>query len=104
MISSIEFFIRFCEWMPTANTKKSEMIVWLNSNGVYPDKKLLKPEIFKLVKDFGINRKHVIDEMIKESGHEILRLPPYHAHLNPIGSNFFLVNYLLYLVSTWYIY
>ena len=71
--------------MPSANTKKSEMIVWLNSKGVFPNEKLLKPEIFRLVKNFAIGRKYVIDEMIKAQGHEVLRLPPYHAHLNPIG-------------------
>ncbi len=29
--------------------------------------------------------KYFVDEMIKSKGHFVLRMPPYHCHLNPIG-------------------
>ena len=29
--------------------------------------------------------RYKVDDIIKEAGHEVLRLPPYHCDLNPIG-------------------
>ena len=31
-----------------------------------------------------VEKKFKVDEMAKEAGHEVIRLPPYHCNLSPI--------------------
>ena len=37
-----------------------------------------------IIKSNRIAPKYAVDEMAKASGHEVVRLPPYHCELNPI--------------------
>lgn len=46
---------------------------------------MLKQELLSLVNQHkSIYDKNVVDEMAKEQGKLVLRLPPYHCELNPI--------------------
>jgi len=58
------------------------------SKGVVIDKPMFKPQRPKLmakVKEIkGKYISYVIDNMVKNAGHTVLRLPPYHCELNPI--------------------
>ena len=48
--------------------------------------KALKPDLWLLAKAKAAEEpRFKVDDMIKEAGHEVLRLPPYHCDLNPIG-------------------
>ena len=45
---------------------------------------MLKPELVALVKKHKMATVYKSDVIIREHGHEVLRLPPYHCDLNPI--------------------
>lgn len=70
---------------PTSNTKKPEMQAWLLSKNIPFDDKMLKVELYELIKRHKpAYKKYVIDYKLKEHGHDVLRLPPYHPELNAI--------------------
>lgn len=66
--------------------KKDDIINWLLSKGVHIDtQSMIKGQL--LVKVNEIKHKYlsyVIDNIAKDAGHKILRLPPYHCEFNPI--------------------
>lgn len=46
---------------------------------------MTRPEHLAIVKlNLSSDRSYKIDAIIKSTGHEVLRLPPYHCDLNPI--------------------
>lgn len=71
---------------PISATKKNEMIQWLCDKGIKPDPKLTKPKLYELIKPAkeNLSKQYEVDSLLKEHGHEVLRLPPYHCDLNPI--------------------
>ena len=73
------------EKAPTTATRKADMIAWLQNKGISFAADMLKPELYELIKRYKPReKKYVIDEIAREHGHEIVRLPPYHCDLNPI--------------------
>ena len=48
------------------------------------DKKATKPKLYEAIKLNKPPVKYVVDELLKDNDHEVLRLPPYHCDLNPI--------------------
>ena len=69
---------------PTTATRKAVMQDWLTKRGIPWDKKMLKPDLYNIIKHNKPEKIFVVDEMIKKEGHSVLRLPPYHCNLNPI--------------------
>lgn len=70
---------------PTSNSNKSEMQAWLLSKNIPFDNKMLKVELYELIKRHKpAYKKYVIDIKLKEHDHDVLRLPPYHPELNAI--------------------
>ena len=63
----------------TSASLKAEIIKWLQGR---PD--ATKPELYNLIKAHKPQPIYKIDSIIREHGHEILRLLPYHCELNPI--------------------
>ena len=45
---------------------------------------MLKPELLILAKAHQGKKSFVVDELAKAHGCEVIRLPPYHCHFNPI--------------------
>ena len=47
---------------------------------------MTKPKLYQLVQQHKIIEPmhYEVDNLIKRNGHEVLRLPPYHCHFNPI--------------------
>lgn len=37
-----------------------------------------------MTKKFAVTKTYYVDELLKQHGHIVLRLPPYHCELNPI--------------------
>lgn len=72
---------------PTMQWKKSDILLWVQAN-VPSDKVELgmnKAELMELVAMYKPKTpRYQIDGVANEKGHNVLRLPPYHAHLNPI--------------------
>lgn len=69
---------------PTSNSLKGDMINWLEKNNVPFDKKSKKPELYEIIKSKKQPPIYKVDKFLKITGHEILRLPPYHCEFNPI--------------------
>lgn len=70
----------------TTASKKEEILNWLRKHELPADPKLTKPELYNIVQEnkFRFPTKYKLDELLKEHGHCVLRLPPYHPELNPI--------------------
>ena len=73
------------ERAPTTATRKATMIEWLESKHIPYTPDMLKAELYEIIKRHKPReKKYVIDQIAREHGHEIVRLPPYHCDLNPI--------------------
>lgn len=80
MIHSVQ-----AEKYPAASWKKNEILEWLNSKGVVLDRPMLKAQLMVKVRELKPRKKsYVIDNLAKDAGHTVLRLPPYHCEFNPI--------------------
>ncbi len=70
---------------PTEDTKKEDMIRWLQTQGIVVDgSQYLKCELLEMVRRLRVKEKYAVDEMAAKSGRTVLRLPPYHGELNAI--------------------
>jgi transposase len=70
--------------VPTTQIRKAEIQEWLDSRGINYNNYFTKAELLCLVNKNKPEPLYVADEILKQYGHEILRLPPYHCDLNPI--------------------
>ena len=57
---------------------------WLTDHKIQFDASMLRPQLLALAKQNKPDPTYVIDDVVREHGHEVLRLPPYHPDLNPI--------------------
>ena len=57
---------------------------WLIEKGIPFSDRLLKPEIYSIIKQNKPPKVYAIDKIIESKGHMVVRLPPYHCDLNPI--------------------
>ncbi|KAE8742189.1 hypothetical protein FOCC_FOCC012275 [Frankliniella occidentalis] len=69
---------------PTSDSNIPEISAWLQKENIPFEKDMLKAELLALVKMYRKPKKFLIEECIKGTQHEILRLPPYHACFNQI--------------------
>ncbi|KAL4083905.1 hypothetical protein QTP88_029221 [Uroleucon formosanum] len=73
------------EKYPTSNSNKAVLLEWLNSKGITFDRPMLKAQLLTKVLELKPRTKsYVIDNLAKDAGHTVLRLPPYHCEFNPI--------------------
>ncbi|BFZ01465.1 hypothetical protein BsWGS_04504 [Bradybaena similaris] len=70
--------------VPTASNTKEQIRTWLAKENVQFDDTYLKPELLQLVRNTNKTKVYHVDKIIEKYGHTSLRLPAYHAHLNPI--------------------
>lgn len=71
--------------VPTTNTRKADIIAWLEEKGEVIDKPMVIVQLLEIVKRLKpLYNKYVIDEIVKLQNKVVLRLPPYHCELNPI--------------------
>ena len=70
---------------PTTNSTKEDMKKWLLEKEIPFSDSMYKAELYDIIKKNKPEKKtYVVDEMLAEYGHLVLRLPPYHCTLNPI--------------------
>uniref|UniRef100_A0A6P7G776 Uncharacterized protein LOC114338511 n=1 Tax=Diabrotica virgifera virgifera TaxID=50390 RepID=A0A6P7G776_DIAVI len=72
------------EKQPSHCSRRDDIIIWLKANKINFSEALTRPELLQLAK---MNRKanvYIIDELLREHGHEVLRLAPYHCDFNAI--------------------
>ncbi|KAM7286877.1 uncharacterized protein ISCGN_030589 [Ixodes scapularis] len=73
------------EKVPQMATRMKDVQDWLSAKGVSWSKGLVKAELLKLVSTVNDEDTHyLVDQIAAQYGHTVLRLPPYHSHLNPI--------------------
>ena len=71
------------EAYPVQSWTKKKMVEWLTHKGIpYPDK-CLKTEIWSIVKTYWpVHPEYFVDDVAKQAGHEVVRLPVAHCELN----------------------
>lgn len=73
------------EEIPSRSSTKDDILTWLTSKGIIIDRQMLKPQLLVKVREIQAKyQSYVVDNMAKDAGHTVLRLPPYHCELNPI--------------------
>jgi len=73
------------EKIPTTNSNKADILEWLTSKGVIIDRPMLKLQLLQKVREIKSKySSYIIDNLAKDAGHTVLRLPPYHCEFNPI--------------------
>ncbi|XP_048258134.1 uncharacterized protein LOC125383596 [Haliotis rufescens] len=68
----------------TSNSNKGEICQWLDNKSIARPTKAKTTDYYQLVPQNKPPPSYLIDNMLREHGHEVLRLPPYHYDLNPI--------------------
>lgn len=69
---------------PTTATRKADIKIWMQEHGVSFEEDWTKAELLMQLKKHRPEKKYLVDELLREHGHEVLRLPPYNCDLNPI--------------------
>lgn len=69
---------------PTPVCSKAKIRTWLEANGMPCRDDCLKVELVEMLNKLAPAPSYVIDELAAQSGHEVLRTPPYHPELQPI--------------------
>lgn len=70
---------------PNHSSNKRQMQEWLTEHNVYFDEKLTKEELWDIIFPLRSTKKnYLIDYILKQHEHEVLRLPPYHCEYNAI--------------------
>nr|CAI5845458.1 unnamed protein product [Callosobruchus analis] len=85
VMDNASYHSRFKEHLRNTKWKKQELLDWLISKNIQPQKGLHKPELLSLCKLHSWKfKRYGVDEIAKERKIKVLRLPPYHCELNPI--------------------
>lgn len=85
VLDNAPYHSRRLEKLPTTAWRKMNIQQWLSDKCIPFDETMVKCELLNLVKQNKQQYiKYVVDEMAREKGVHVLRLPPYHCELNPI--------------------
>ena len=84
VMDNASYHSRLCEEVPSKSWTKTKMIDWLVYYDVPFSPRALKSELYAIIQAQHVQRRHVVDEMAKTEGHEVVRLPVGHCTLNPI--------------------
>lgn len=88
VMDNAPYHSRRLERILTTAWKKNDIQNWLVSKNISYDDNEIKTELLLKVKNVKDHFKiYVVDELAKKYKVEVLRLPPYHCELNPIGPN-----------------
>jgi len=72
------------EKVPRTNWKKADIQQWLADHNVPFRMDEMKAELLSKIEVKNAPRVYELGSLANEMGHEVIRLPPYHAHYNPI--------------------
>lgn len=71
---------------PRATSTKQEMVDWLVRHNFFFDTSSSKPELYHIIKTNKENLTELaIDRLLKQQGHSVVRLPPFHPDFNPMA-------------------
>ncbi|HIE03069.1 MAG TPA: hypothetical protein EYP59_22770, partial [Thiotrichaceae bacterium] len=69
---------------PTPSCSKKKIYNWLEANKIPCKDDCLKVELVEILRKISPEPTYEIDVIARESGHEVIRTPPYHPELQPI--------------------
>ena len=69
---------------PTTATKKADLVKWLEERKIPFSPHAFRPELLQICKQNRPKPDYTVDNLIREWGHEVVRLPPAHPELNAI--------------------
>ena len=69
---------------PTSATRKADLVSWLVQRGIAVPAGATRPELLLLCQQHRPEPQYVVDCLIREWGHEMVRLPPGHPELSAI--------------------
>ncbi|XP_064083514.1 uncharacterized protein LOC135199419 [Macrobrachium nipponense] len=69
---------------PTTATKKADLITWLQSRRIPAPDGATRPELLLICQKNRPKPQYIVDNIIREWGHEVVRLSPAHPELNAI--------------------
>src|SRR5258705_3058332 len=75
------------EALPTTNWKKAYLVAWLTKRNIRFPVNAFRPEHLQLAQVHKeAYRSYRVDKFVAEAegGHEVVQLPPFHCHFNPI--------------------
>lgn len=84
ILDNASYHSRQADKVPTMSSRKEVMIQWLRGKHIPFSESATKDQLFQLIKPLTGTRSFVVDQIIEEAGHEVLRLPPYHCQFNAI--------------------
>lgn len=74
--------------LPVPDSSIEEMKKWLDSKNITYINSMLKPELYKIIKQHSFkfqNQKCIVEKVLTDNGHIMLKLPPEHPDLNPVN-------------------
>ena len=80
IMDNAPYHSRMLDKPPTTAARKADIMKWLKDHGVPCSNDLKKTELLALVKMKKQPPTYAVDELAKQAGHRILRLPPYNCH------------------------
>lgn len=69
---------------PSSASRKDDMLAFMRTKDIEIPAKATKKQLLEIIKKLNLPIKHRIDEIAKQNGHTVLRLPPYYCVFNPI--------------------
>lgn len=69
---------------PTTSTRKADIVNWLIKHGISFAAEATRLELLKLSQQHKTQPQYLVDNLIRNWGHEVVRLPPGHPELNAI--------------------
>lgn len=85
VMDNASYHSRRAEKVPTSGARKADIQKWLKEKNIpFGDKELKRCLVLKVRNEKHKYQTYVVDELAKQHGVTVLRLPPYHCELNPI--------------------
>lgn len=69
---------------PNMSSKTQAMVEWLQAHNIKFPEYYTKSELYMMIKNHQEPKKYVVDKLLADHGHEVVRLPPCSCDLNPI--------------------
>lgn len=69
---------------PTTTTNKADLVKWLEERKLPFSPHATRPELLRICRENRPKPRYKVDNIIREWGHEVVRLPPAHPELNAI--------------------
>ncbi|CAH1969158.1 unnamed protein product [Acanthoscelides obtectus] len=76
----------FEKWIEQQH-RKQDIIDFMKDKGMEIPQKSTKAILLDLIKRQKFEKEYVVDNLLQQNGHEVLRLPPYYCIFNPIDES-----------------